>query len=106
MGSRSYSAATAEVSTINGKVKVHRVVRALNCGHAVSPDRIAAQIEGSVVCGLSALLYGETNVDKGRIVESNFHNYRVLQLAEMPRVETVIVPTYDFWGGSVSRRSA
>ena len=49
--------------------------------------------------GLSAAFYGELNVDKGRIVETNFDSYRILQIAEMPKVETVIVPTYDFWGG-------
>ena len=100
MGYGSYSAATAEVSVSpDGKVKVHRMVLALNCGHAVNPDQIAAQVEGSVVYGLSAALYGEVTVEKGRMVELNFHNYRLLRLAEMPKVETVIVPSYDFWGG-------
>jgi isoquinoline 1-oxidoreductase beta subunit len=99
MGYGSYSAAVAEVSMNQGKVKVHRMVLALNCGHAVNTDQIAAQVEGSVAYGLSAAFFGELNVDKGRIVELNFHNYRILQLADMPKVETVIVPTYDFWGG-------
>ncbi len=100
MGYGSYSAATAEVSVSpDGKVKVHRMVLALNCGHAVNPDQIAAQVEGSVVYGLSAALYGEVTVEKGRMVELNFHNYRLLRLAEMPKVETVIVPSHDFWGG-------
>jgi isoquinoline 1-oxidoreductase beta subunit len=100
MGYGSYSAAVAEVSVSDqGKLKVHRMVLALNCGHAVNPDQIAAQVEGSVAYGLSATLYGECTVDKGRIVEQNFHNYEIMRLAEMPKVETVIVPTYDFWGG-------
>jgi isoquinoline 1-oxidoreductase beta subunit len=100
MGYGSYSAATAEVSVgADGKVKVHRMVLALNCGHAVNPGQIAAQAEGSVAYGLSAAFYGEVNVEKGRMVELNFHNYRILRLADMPKVETVIVPTYDFWGG-------
>jgi isoquinoline 1-oxidoreductase beta subunit len=100
MGYGSYSAATAEVSIgKDGKVKVHRMVLALNCGHAVNPDQIAAQVEGSVAYGLSATFYGELNVDKGRIVETNFNDYRLLSISEMPKVETVIVPTYDFWGG-------
>jgi len=100
MGYGSYSAAVAEVSvTPNGMVKVHRMVLALNCGHAVNPDQIAAQVEGSVAYGLSAALYGELTVENGRIVEDNFHKYGILRLAEMPKVETVIVPTYDFWGG-------
>ncbi len=100
MGYGSYSAAVAEVSVArDGTLKVHRMVLALNCGHAVNPDQIAAQVEGSVAYGLSAALYGELTVDKGRIVEDNFHRYPILKLAEMPKVETVIVPTYDFWGG-------
>lgn len=100
MGYGSYSAATAEVSVgKDGAVKVHRMVLALNCGHAVNPDQIAAQVEGSVAYGLSATFYGECTVEKGRIVELNFHNYPILKLAGMPKVETVIVPTYDFWGG-------
>ena len=100
MGYGSYSAAVAEVSVSDkGKVKVHRMVLGVNCGHAVNPDQIAAQVEGSVAYGLSATFYGECTVDKGRIAETNFHTYPILRLAEMPKVETVIVPTYDFWGG-------
>jgi isoquinoline 1-oxidoreductase beta subunit len=100
MGYYSYSAAVAEVSmTPEGKVKVHRMVLALNCGHAVNPSQIAAQVEGSVAYGLSAALYGECTVDKGRIVQSNFHDYPVVKMGEMPKVETVLVPTLDFWGG-------
>lgn len=100
MGYGSYSAATAEVSIgRDGKVKVHRMVLALNCGHAVNPDQIAAQVEGSVAYGLSAVFYQANTVDKGRMVEQNFNTWDVLRLAEMPKVETVIVPTYDFWGG-------
>jgi isoquinoline 1-oxidoreductase beta subunit len=100
MGYGSYSAAVAEVSVSpQGELKVHRLVLALNCGHAVNPGQIAAQIEGSVVYGLSAALFGECTLEKGRVVQSNFHDYRVMRLAEMPKVETVIVPTYDFWGG-------
>ncbi len=100
MGYGSYSAATAEVSvSAQGKLKVHRMVLALNCGHAVNPDQIAAQVEGSVAYGLSAALYGECRVKDGRMVDLNFDTYEIMRLAEMPKVETVIVPTYDFWGG-------
>jgi isoquinoline 1-oxidoreductase beta subunit len=100
MGYGSYSAAVAEVSvSAKGDLKVHRMVLALNCGHAVNPHQIAAQVEGSVAYGLSAALYGEMTVKDGRMQELNFHNYPVLRLAEMPKVETVIVPSYDFWGG-------
>jgi len=100
MGYGSYSAAVAEVSVSGeGKLKVHRLVLALNCGHAVNPGQIAAQVEGSVAYGLSAALYGECPVDKGRMTDLNFDRYQILRLAEMPQVETVIVPTNDFWGG-------
>ncbi len=100
MGYGSYSAAVAEVSVSGGgELKIHRMVVAINCGHAVNPSQISAQVEGSVAYGLSAALYGEVTVDNGRMVELNFHNYRILRLAEMPKVETVIVPSYDFWGG-------
>jgi isoquinoline 1-oxidoreductase beta subunit len=100
MGYGSYSAAVAEVSVSpKGELKVHRLVLGLNCGHAVNPDQIAAQVEGSVVYGLTAALYGEISIDKGRVVETNFHTYPMLRIAQMPKVETVIVPTYDFWGG-------
>jgi isoquinoline 1-oxidoreductase subunit beta len=100
MGYGSYSAAVAEVSVSgDGKLKVHRLVLALNCGHAVNPQQIAAQVEGSVAYGLSATLYGECSVENGRMVQDNFHTYEILRLAEMPKVETVIVPTFDFWGG-------
>jgi|LNFM01.1.fsa_nt_gb isoquinoline 1-oxidoreductase subunit beta len=100
MGYASYSAAVAEV-TVNSKrqVKVHRLVLGTDCGHQVNPDQIAAQVEGSVAYGLSAAFFGECTVDKGRIVETNFDRYRIMKLAEMPVVETVIAPTWDFWGG-------
>ena len=100
MGYGSYSAAVAEVSVSDqGKLKVHRMVLALNCGHAVNPDQIAAQVEGSVAYGLTATLYGECRVRDGRMVDLNFDTYPVMRLAEMPKVETVIVPSGDFWGG-------
>jgi len=100
MGYGSYSAAVAEVSVGDqGKLKVHRMVLALNCGHAVNPGQIAAQVEGSVAYGLTAALYGECTVEQGRMTKLNFDTYQIMRLAEMPKVETVIVPSYDFWGG-------
>jgi isoquinoline 1-oxidoreductase beta subunit len=100
MGYGSYSAATAEVSVSDkGEVKVHRMVLATNCGHAVNPDQIAAQVEGGVAYGLSATFFGENTIENGRVKELNFDTYRILKMAGMPKVETIIVPTYDFWGG-------
>jgi len=100
MGYGSYSAAVAEVSVSpKGALTVHRVVLGLDCGHAVNPAQIAAQVEGSVAFGLGAALYGENTVKNGRMVEANFDSYEVMRLAAMPKVETVIVPSYEFWGG-------
>jgi isoquinoline 1-oxidoreductase beta subunit len=100
MGYGSYSAAVAEVSVSDrGQLTVHRTVLALDCGHAVNPDQIAAQVEGSVAYGLTATLYGECRVRDGRMVDLNFDTYPIMRLAEMPKVETIIVPSGDFWGG-------
>ena len=99
MGYGSYSAAVAEVSVSGkGEVKVHRMVFALDCGHVVNPDQVAAQIEGSVPYGMTTL-QSEISVNAGRVVETNFHNFRVMKIAEMPNVETVLALTHDFWGG-------
>lgn len=100
MGYGSYSAAVAEVSVSpQGKLKVHRMVLGVNSGHAVNPGQIEAQVQGSVAFGLTATLYGEMPVENGRMTSLNFDSYEIMRLAEMPKVETVIVPTYDFWGG-------
>ncbi|BBK32671.1 isoquinoline 1-oxidoreductase beta subunit [Stella humosa] len=99
-GFGSYTAAVAEVSVSDkGKLKIHRIVAATDCGYALNPDQIAAQVEGSFVYGLSALLYSENTVEKGRIVEGNFDTYEVMKIEDMPKVETVIVPSGGFWGG-------
>ncbi len=100
MGDASYVAAAAEVSVTDGRLKIHRMVGALNPGHAVNPEQIAAQIEGSFVYGLSSLLYGECTVNGGRIQQTNFDTWRVMRLGEMPKVETVIMPDGEFWGGA------
>jgi len=100
MGYGSYSAAVAEVTMgADNRVKVTRMVLGVNCGHAVNPDQIAAQVQGSVAYGLSAAFYGDCAVENGRMTRLNFDTYPILRLAEMPKVETVVVPTYDFWGG-------
>jgi isoquinoline 1-oxidoreductase subunit beta len=100
MGYGSYSAAVAEVSVSpQGKLRVHRMVLAVNSGHAVNPGQIEAQVQGSVAYGLTATLYGEMPIGKGRMTSLNFDSYEIMRLAEMPKVEVAIVPTYDFWGG-------
>ena len=99
-GFGSYTAAVAEVTVSKaGELKVLRIVAATDCGHAVNPDQIAAQVEGSFVYGLSALFSSENTVEKGRIVEGNFDTYEVMKLDQMPKVETVVVPSGGFWGG-------
>ena len=100
MGFGSYVAACAEVSVNkDGHLKIHRIVAATDCGYAVNPQQIEAQVEGSFVYGLSAALYGECTVQDGRMVQENFHTYPVLKMDEMPKVETVIVASGGFWGG-------
>jgi isoquinoline 1-oxidoreductase beta subunit len=96
----SYVAACAEVSVSDsGDLKIHRIVAATDPGHAVNPRQIEMQVEGSFVYGLSALLYGECTVKDGRIEQTNFHNYEVMRLREMPKVETIVIPSGGFWGG-------
>ena len=100
MGFGSYTAAVAEVSVSDGGVlKIHRIVAATDPGYAVNPQQIEAQVEGSFVYGLSAALYGECTVQDGKIVEQNFDSYQVLRLDEMPKVETIVMPSGGFWGG-------
>ena len=100
MGFGSYTAAVAEVSVSRkGRLDILRIVAATDPGHVVNPDQVRAQVEGSFVYGLSALLYSENTIENGRIKESNFDNYPVMRLDEMPQVETVLVPSGGFWGG-------
>ena len=100
MGYGSYVAACADVSVnAAGELKIHRIVAATDPGHAVNPQQIEAQVEGSFAYGLSAALYGECTVKNGRIEQSNFHDYPALLMAAMPAVETVIVASGGFWGG-------
>jgi isoquinoline 1-oxidoreductase subunit beta len=82
-----------------GAVRVHRVVSAIDCGHVVNPLTVELQTQSAVVFGLTAALYGEISIQDGRVQQSNFHDYQMLRMAEMPRVETVLVPGGDFWGG-------
>ena len=99
-GYGSYVAGLAEISVSDrGRLKIHRLVIGTNCGHVVNPDQVKCQIEGSVAYGLSAMLYQENTVKDGRMVETNFDTHPIMRIDEMPKVESVIVPSYDFWGG-------
>ena len=99
-GYGSFTAAVVEASVSDkGEIKLIRCVTAIDSGHVVNPDTCRAQAESAVVYGLSAALYGENTVKDGRIVESNFHDYPVMKLADMPKCELVLVPSGGFWGG-------
>ena len=82
-----------------GELKIHRIVAAIDPGYAVNPNQIAAQTQGSFVYGLSAVLFGEITIDKGRAVQTNFDTYPVMRIADMPKVETIVAPSGGFWGG-------
>jgi isoquinoline 1-oxidoreductase subunit beta len=99
-GYGSYTAAVAEVSVSpKGVLKIHRIVAATDPGTIVNPQQVEAQVQGSFVYGLSAALFSAITIDKGRVVESNFHDYPVMRLTDMPKVETVLAPSGGFWGG-------
>ena len=100
MGFGSYVAACAEVSVSDdGALKVHRIVAATDPGHAVNPQQIEAQVEGSFAYGLSAALFGGCTVKDGRIEQDNFSSYPVMQMEHMPKVEAILMPSGGFWGG-------
>jgi len=98
MGYGSYTAAVAEVSIKGNEVTIHKLVLATNCGHAVNQRMIAAQVEGSVAYALDTL-QSEITIKDGRVEQSNFDTYPIARLRQMPHIETVIAPTFDFWGG-------
>ena len=94
-GYGSYIAQVAEVSVEKGKVRVHRVVCAVDCGRVVNPDTIVAQMQSGSVYGLTAALYGEITIDHGRVQQNNFNDYPMMRINEMPVVEVYIVPSEE-----------
>ena len=98
-GYGTYMAQVAEISLEGGKVKVHKIVCALDCGQTVNPGIVMAQVESSIVFGLSAALWGEINVQGGRVQQSNFHDYRVVRMRDMPAIETYHVESDHPPGG-------
>ena len=96
---RSFVAQVAEVSVSAGRIRVHRVVCAIDCGVAVNPDAVVAQLEGGIAFGLGAALHGALTIRAGQVRESNFHDYRILRLNEMPKVEVHIVASHGAMGG-------
>jgi isoquinoline 1-oxidoreductase beta subunit len=100
MGYGSYVAAATEISVTDGtKIKVHRIVAATDPGYAVNPAQIERQIAGSFVYGLTGLFYGGCTVKDGYIEQTNFDNYNSMRINEMPKVESIVMPSGGFWGG-------
>ena len=96
----SYTCAVAELSVDkNSEVAIRRLVLGIDPGYAVNPDNIRAQMQGSAVFMLTAMFWGEITIKDGRAEQSNFHDYRLMRLREMPRVEVVLAPSGGFWGG-------
>ena len=96
----SWAAQVAEVSlNADGTPRVHRIVCAIDCGQTVNPLTIEAQVQSAIVYGLSAALHNAITIDRGRVVQSNFHDYPALRMNEMPRVDVVIIPSTEAPGG-------
>ena len=100
----SFTAQVAEVSVVKGKLKVHRVVCAVDCGHVVNPAILTQQIEGGIIYGLSAALKGAITIDRGRVQQGNFDTYNVVRIDEMPFVEVHVVET-DYAPGGIGKAS-
>ncbi len=99
MGYGSYVAALPKSRWTATKSKIHRIVAATDPGYAVNPAQIERQICGSFVYGLSALFYGECTVKDGAIEQTNFDTYDSMRIAQMPKVECIVMPSGGFWGG-------
>ena len=92
-------AEVAEVSVQNGRVRVHKVTCAADCGQIIHPGIVEAQLSGSVVAGLTAALYGEITIEKGRATQGNFNDYRMLRISEMPAISVHVVKNHEEPGG-------
>ena len=95
----SYVAAAAEISVDNNKIKLHRIIAATDPGYAVNPAQIERQIAGSFVYGLSALFHGAITIKNGQVEQKNFDQYPSMHIKDMPKVETILMPSGGFWGG-------
>lgn len=96
----SYVAQVAEISIEQGHLKVHRVVCAIDCGLAVNPEGVRAQMESGIIFGLTAVLYGEISLEKGRVKQRNFHDYKILRMNETPVMEVYIADSNEKMGGA------
>ncbi len=95
----SFVAEVAEVSVTGNAIRVHNVLCVVDCGQTVNPDVVRAQMEGAVMYGLTAALYGNLELENGAVRESNFHDYPILRMNEAPAVEVVIVPSAEHPSG-------
>jgi isoquinoline 1-oxidoreductase beta subunit len=96
----SYLAQVAEVTvSAEGDITVDRIYCAVDCGMVVNPNTVVAQIDGGVQFGVTAALWGEITIEHGRVVQSNFHDYRLLRISEAPRVDVQLVPSTEAPGG-------
>jgi CO/xanthine dehydrogenase Mo-binding subunit len=91
----SFCAHAVEISVDGGRLRVHRVVSAIDCGRAINPDLVAAQMESGVIYALSATLKQRIDYDHGMVQQSNFHDYPILRMAETPQIDTIIVPSEE-----------
>jgi isoquinoline 1-oxidoreductase beta subunit len=98
-GYGTYMAMVAEIYVKNGKVEIRRTYCAADCGQQVNPDTVIAQIESSINFGLSAAMWGEIKVQNGRVLQTNFDNYRVVRMNEAARIDTYVVDSTEAPGG-------
>jgi isoquinoline 1-oxidoreductase beta subunit len=96
----SYVAQVAEISIDNGKLRVHKVTCAIDCGLAVNPDGVKAQMESGIIFGLTMALYGELTIEKGQLRQSNFYDYRIARMNEAPEIDVYIVDSNEKMGGA------
>jgi isoquinoline 1-oxidoreductase beta subunit len=98
-GYGTYVAQVAEVSLVNGQVKIHKITCAVDCGQMINPSIVEAQMTSGMVFGLSAALWGEVTLNQGQVQQSNFDNYRVLRMNEVPQMDVSMVESQEAPGG-------
>jgi isoquinoline 1-oxidoreductase beta subunit len=92
-------AEVAEVSVVNNRVRVHKVTVAADCGQIIHPGIVEAQLSGSVIAGLTAALYGEITIEKGRVTQANFNDYPMMRMREIPEIRVSLVESHEEPGG-------
>jgi CO/xanthine dehydrogenase Mo-binding subunit len=95
-----WAAEVAEISVVEGRIIVHRVVCAVDCGFAVNPDTVRAQIEGAIAFGLTAALKSEITLEHGHVMQTGFHDFPLLTMAEMPRIDVHVIASTEAPSGA------